>query len=191
MGQTLVDSPPMIQSSPPQQGGLSAAVCAERAQGPAPALIRRLAAFLYEGVVLFGVVMVVGAIYSIGTNQTHGLHGRNGMQAVLFLSLALYFIWFWTHGGQTLAMRSWQLRLVSSTGQPVTLKQALMRFMLAWLWFVPALVVAWLAGWHQSKLLYGIIGVWVGTYALLALLHPQKQFWHDAASGTRVIDNRC
>ena len=106
----------MIQSSPPQQGGLSAATCAARAQGPAPTLLRRMAAFTYEGVVLFGVLMVFGAIYSITTNQTHGLHGRNGMQAAMFLTLALYFIWFWTHGGQTLAMRSWQLRLVSLDG---------------------------------------------------------------------------
>lgn len=180
----------MTQSSPPKQGGLSATTCAERAQGPAPTLIRRLAAFLYEGVVLFGVLMTVGAIYSIGTNQTHGLHGRNGMQAVVFLVLALYFIWFWTHGGQTLAMRSWQLRLVSSNGQPVSLKQALIRFMWSWIWFIPSLAVAWLAGWHQSKLLYGPLIGWAIVYALLSTLHPKKQFWHDEFSGTRLIDNR-
>ncbi|MGE5452314.1 MAG: RDD family protein [Acidobacteriota bacterium] len=180
----------MIQSSPPKQGGLSAATCAERASGPAPTLIRRLAAFVYEGVVLFGVLMTVGAAYSIATHQTHGLHGRNGMQAAVFLALALYFIWFWTHGGQTLAMRSWQLRLVSASGGPISLKQALVRFMLSWVWFVPSLALAWLAGWHESKMLYGPLILWVGLYALLSLLHPQKQFWHDQLSGTRLIDNR-
>lgn len=180
----------MIQSSPPQQGGLSAATSAARAQGPAPTLLRRMAAFTYEGVVLFGVVMVFGAIYSITTNQTHGLHGRNGMQAAMFLILALYFIWFWTHGGQTLAMRSWQLRLVSVDGAPITLKQALIRFLLSWVWFVPSLLTAWLVGWHQSKLLYGAMFVWIGMYALLSKLQPQQQFWHDTISGTRVIDNR-
>ena len=44
----------------PEQGGLSVQACAERARGTAPALRRRLAAFLYEGVLLFGLVMVVG-----------------------------------------------------------------------------------------------------------------------------------
>ena len=117
-------------------------------------------------------VMTVGGIYSVSTNQTHGLHGRQGMQAVLFLTLALYFIWFWTHGGQTLAMRSWQLRLVFSNGQTLTLRQAPDPFLLSWVWFVPALGAAWLAGWHQSKLLYGTMLVWAGMYALLSLLHP-------------------
>lgn len=186
----LLDSLPMIKSTPPNQGGLTAAQYAQRAAGPAPTLLRRMAAFIYEGVVLFGVVMTVGGIYSVSTNQTHGLHGRQGLQAVLFLTLALYFIWFWTHGGQTLAMRSWQLRLVNTEGQAVSLRQALTRFLLSWLWFVPALGAAWLAGWHQSKLLYGAMLVWACTYALLSFLHPQRQFWHDAVCGTRVIDNR-
>ncbi|HET8694493.1 MAG TPA: RDD family protein [Aquabacterium sp.] len=180
----------MQLNAPPQQGGLSAEVCLTRATSPAPSLLRRLAAFIYEGVVLFGVVMVVGAIYSISTHQTHGLHGRNGMQAVQFFVLALYFIWFWTHGGQTLAMRSWQLRLVSEKGQPVTLKQALIRFMLSWVWFLPSLVLSWMTGWDHSKLLYGVMLGWIAIYALLSLMHPQRQFWHDAISGTRVIDNR-
>ena len=180
----------MTQSSPPKQGGLSADECAQRAQSSAPALLRRMAAFTYEGVVLFGVTMTVGATYSILTHQTHGLHGRNGMQAILFLTLALYFIWFWTHGGQTLAMRSWQIRLVSQQGQAVSLKQALIRFMLSWVWFVPALAAAWLAGWHQSKLLYGTLLLWVAMYALLSTFHPKKQFWHDVVSGTCLIDNR-
>lgn len=180
----------MNSSSPPAQGGLSAETCATRAQGQAPTLLRRMAAFTYEGVVLFGLVMVFGAIYSITTNQTHGLHGRNGMQAAMFLVLALYFIWFWTHGGQTLAMRSWQLRLVSAQGGPITLKQALIRFMLSWVWFIPSLLTSWLANWHQTKLLYGAMLVWIGMYALLSKLQPQQQFWHDSICGTRVIDNR-
>ncbi|HET8871980.1 MAG TPA: RDD family protein [Aquabacterium sp.] len=179
-----------FNASPPPQGGLSAEACAARATGLAPSLIRRMAAFVYEGVLLFGVTMVVGFVYSIGTHQTNALYGRNGMQAVQFFALALYFIWFWTHGGQTLAMRSWQLRLVNDHGLPITLKQALTRFMLSWVWFLPSFLVSWMAGWHQSKLLYGAMLIWIAAYALLSLLHPQRQFWHDAISGTRVIDNR-
>jgi hypothetical protein len=52
------------------------------------------------------------------------------------------------------------------------------------------LLGAWLAGWHQSKLLYGALIGWVAVYALLSWAHPQRQFLHDALSGTRLIDNR-
>jgi uncharacterized RDD family membrane protein YckC len=155
-----------------------------------PALRRRLAAFTYEGVLLFGLVMVVGAAYSITTGQRHGLHGRQGMMAAQFLALAAYFIWFWTRGGQTLAMKTWHLRLQSARGGPVSLRQALARFMLSWLWFMPPWLAAWLAGWHQSRLLYGAMAVWVLIYALLTRLTPAAQFLHDQICGTQLVDTR-
>ncbi|MEY4765354.1 MAG: hypothetical protein RI907_2027 [Pseudomonadota bacterium] len=157
---------------------------------PTPALRRRLAAFVYEGVLLFGVVMVVGAVYGIATNQRHALQGRHGLMAVLFLSLSLYFLWFWTHGGQTLAMKTWRVRLVSSQGGPVALWQALARFMLSWLWFVPPWLLAWLANWHGSTYLSAIMGLWVACYALATRITPGQQFVHDVVCRTRLVDTR-
>jgi len=180
----------MPAQNPLQVTPLTAAQCVERAQQNAPALRRRMAAFIYEGVLLFGLFMAVGFAYSVAVQQKHGLQGREGMMAVQFLALGLYFIWFWTHGGQTLAMKTWHLRLVSQTGQPISLRSALTRFMVSWLWFMPAWVGAWLAGWHQSKLLYGAMFVWAAMYAALTWLLPQKQFLHDVICGTRLIDNR-
>jgi len=171
--------------------GLSTAARLVRAQGPAPALRRRLAAFTYEGVLLFGLFMVVGFIYSIATNQRHALHGREGMMAVLFLALSAYFLWFWTHGGQTLAMKTWHIRVVAQDGSPVSIKQALQRYLAAWLWFMPAWAGAWLAGWHQSKLLYGAMGVWILIYTAVTWLLPQQQFLHDIICKTRLIDTRA
>ncbi len=155
-----------------------------------PALRRRLAAFTYEGVLLFGLTMAVGALYSVSTGQKHALNGRRGMMAAQFLALAAYFLWFWTHGGQTLAMKTWHLRLQSLQGGPVSLRQALGRFLLSWLWFMPPWVAAWLAGWQQSKLLYGGMAVWVLGYALLSRLTPGQQFLHDVICGTRLVDTR-
>jgi uncharacterized RDD family membrane protein YckC len=155
-----------------------------------PALRRRLAAFTYEGVLLFGLVMAVGALYSVSTGQKHALYGRHGMMAAQFLALASYFLWFWTHGGQTLAMKTWHLRLLSQQGGPVSLRQALGRFLLSWLWFMPPWVAAWLAGWHQSKLLYGGMAVWMLIYAMLTRLTPGQQFLHDVICGTRLVDTR-
>ncbi len=149
-----------------------------------------MAAFVYEGVLLFGIVMVVGGIFSVITNQRHGLQGRQGMMAVQFLAMAIYFMWTWLRAGQTLAMKTWHIKLVSVQGTLVSPRQALARFMLCWLWFMPAWAAAWMAGWHQSKLLYGAMLVGVLIYAGLSRLLPQQQFLHDVICGTRLIDTR-
>ena len=68
---------------------------AEAAALRAPALARRFAAFAYEGVLLFGVVVAAGLVYGVATGQRHALVGLHGLQAFLFVVLALYFTWFW------------------------------------------------------------------------------------------------
>ena len=100
----------------------------------APGLARRLACFLYEGVLLFGLLMVAGLAYAIVTNQRHALVGAWGLKAFLFLVLGGYFVWFWSRHGQTLAMRTWHIRLLTRAGQPVARWRAVCRYLLAWLW---------------------------------------------------------
>jgi len=70
----------------------------------AAGLMRRMAAFTYEGVILFGVLMIAGYLYSTLTGQRHALQGKAGQQFFLFLVLGIYFVWFWSHGGQTVDM---------------------------------------------------------------------------------------
>ena len=82
----------------------------------APGLGRRLACMLYEGVLLFGVVMVAGLVYASLTQQRHALVGTPGLQVFLFVVLGLYFVWFWARGGQTVAMKTWHLRVVNTRG---------------------------------------------------------------------------
>lgn len=155
--------------------------------GSTPSIRRRLAAFLYEGVLLFGVVMIAGLVFSIATQQRHALQGQLGMQAFLFAVLGLYFVWFWRHGGQTVAMQAWHVRLVQADGNPVGWWRALMRYLLAWLWFVPAAGVAHLSGLRGGPALYGALLVGVLAYAALAWLRPDRQFWHDVVCGTRLV----
>ena len=167
----------------PPELGLSAGT----SEATAPRLRRRMACFVYEGVLLFGVVMVAGLFYGIVTRQTHALIGTAGLRASMFAVLAVYFVYFWTRSGQTLAMQTWQIRLVTSAGQPVRPLRALCRYLLAWVWFVPALATVALSGltggWPTTgALVAGVLG-----YASLSWLHPQRQFWHDAVCGTRLI----
>lgn len=155
--------------------------------GGTPSLARRLASFLYEGVLLFGLVMAVGLIYGIVTGQRHALAGLLGLRITLVLALGAYFTYFWTRHGQTLAMRTWRIRLVAVGGGRVGALRAAARFVLSWLWFVPGLLALKLAGLHGGAAAFGVMGVGVLAYAGLAFLRPDRQFWHDVACGTRLV----
>ncbi len=146
-----------------------------------------MAAFVYEGVLLFGVVMVAGLVFALLTQQRHALQHREAGMAFVFLVLALYFVLFWSRSGQTLAMKTWQVRLVSVDGAPVSPRRALLRFLAAWVWFLPALAIAWLAGWNSGAPLAALLLGGVVVYALASFAHPQRQFWHDALCGTQLV----
>lgn len=153
----------------------------------APSLARRLAAFTYEGVLLFGVVMIAGYLYSSLTQMRNAMQGTVGLQAFLFVVLGIYFGWFWSHSGQTVAMKAWHIRLVDSAGQPVSQARALLRYLLSWLWFLPALATVHFAGLKSGGAIFGSLFAGVLAFAALAWLHPQRQFWHDAVCGTRLV----
>lgn len=154
-----------------------------------PSLRRRLACFIYEGVLLFGVVMVPGLIYAVLTRQTHALVGTQGLQWSVFIVVGAYFILCWSRSGQTLAMQTWRIRLVGPSGQPVSVPRAAARYLLCWMWFAPALLTLHFTGLHGSgalALLAMVAGVL--AYAGLTWLHPDRQYWHDAVCRTRLVD---
>jgi uncharacterized RDD family membrane protein YckC len=155
--------------------------------GIAPPIKRRLACFLYEGVLLFGVVMVAGLVYSTLTNQRHALIGTTGLQAFLFVVLGIYFVGFWTRTGQTLAMLTWHIRLVTRDGQPVGKLRATCRYVLSWLWFLPALAALHFSGLKGGWPAFTAMLAGVLAYAALAWLRPDRQFWHDVVCGTRLV----
>lgn len=157
------------------------------ATAPTPNLARRLACFVYEGVLLFGVLMIGGLLFSGLTQQRHALQGRHGLQTFIFLLLGIYFVWFWSRSGQTVAMQAWHIRLVSHDGRPVHQARALARYVLSWLWFAPALLWAWATGLTAAGPFFALLSAGVLTYAFLSKLQPQGQFWHDALCGTRLI----
>lgn len=155
---------------------------------PAPTIRRRMASFLYEGVLLFGVTMTTALFYAGLANQRNAMQGRAGLMAVLFIVLGLYFVWFWSHGGQTLAMKSWRIRLVDRHGAPVTPWRSLVRYLLSWLWFLPACLVLSLWGVRSTPIMFTVLLVGVMGYALTAVLHPLRQFPHDLMCGTRIVN---
>ncbi|MFO1220255.1 MAG: RDD family protein [Burkholderiaceae bacterium] len=169
---------------------MSAGAGVAAAAKPPPALTRRLACMVYEGVILFGVVMAAGLLYASLTQQRHALQGTLGLQAFVFVVLGIYFVGFWSRSGQTLPMKTWHLRVVRGDGSPVPPWQALLRYLLAWLWFVPALATAHHAGVRSGLGLTAVVAAGMAAYVLLARARPDRQFLHDVACGTRIIDVR-
>ena len=155
-----------------------------------PGVARRLACFLYEGVLLFGVLMMAAYLYSSLTQQRHALQGKVGLQAFLFVLLGIYFGWFWSRGGQTLAMKTWHLRVVRTCGLPLTQARAVSRYVLSWLWFLPGLAMSYSVAHNSTVEIFGSIAVGVAAYASIARLRRDRRFFHDVLCDCNVIDWR-
>lgn len=154
---------------------------------PVPGIGRRLACLVYESLLLFGVIMGAGLVYGVATNQRHALQGTTGLQIAVFLVLGLYFVWFWTRHGQTLAMRTWQLKLATAQGEPVGRLRAAGRYVLCWVWVLPALAVIHFSGVTGSGRTFFALSAGVFVYAATAFARRDRQFWHDVICGTRIV----
>jgi len=152
----------------------------------APPLLRRMACWTYEGVLLFAVVFIAGWLFSALAQVRDAMDTRRPLlQAFLFVVFGIYFAWFWVRG-QTLAMKTWKIRVVDAAGRPLNQGRALLRYLCSWAWFLPPLAVLALARVTTPRAALVLAG-WVICWALLSRLHPQRQFWHDALAGTRLV----
>ncbi len=151
-----------------------------------PSLKRRLLAITYEAMLLFAVVFIAGYLFDTLTQSRNALMLRHARQAWLFAVLGVYFVWFWMHGGQTLAMKTWRIRLVGPSGLRLALGRAIARYALLWIFVLPTLAILAALG----------IGGWIAVIALgLALVLPpfyalfdrERQFIHDRLLGTRLV----
>jgi uncharacterized RDD family membrane protein YckC len=130
-----------------------------------PGILRRLAAMCYETLLLSGVL----AVSFILPHVLLGAFAHHAATAMvlwihLFLVMLVYFVGFWSHGGQTLAMKTWRIRLLTQSGRAIRPAQALLRYLLCW----------------PSLALGGVGIVW-------ALFDRDGQFLHDRIAGTRLI----
>lgn len=134
---------------------------------------------------MFGVVFIAGYLFGTLSQTRNAMDNRHWLQGFLFVVFGIYFVWLWAKG-QTLAMKTWEIKVVDRHGQPLTQARALLRYLLSWLWFLPALaaVAPFQLSGPESVV---IIGGWIAVWALLSRFHPERQFWHDALAGTRLI----
>ncbi|HEV7577746.1 MAG TPA: RDD family protein [Caldimonas sp.] len=156
-----------------------------------PSLARRMACFAYEATLLFGIALipgVLGALFFAQTGQRHPLQSETALRLYALVLYGVYFVWLWSRRGQTLAMQTWRIRLVSAAGERVSQARALGRYAAACCaWFGPATAISSALHWPPARSL-GAVAAGIGGWALLALLEPDRQFWHDRLCGTRLVD---
>jgi uncharacterized RDD family membrane protein YckC len=127
-----------------------------------PGLARRLAACLYDALVLVAVLMVAAAFW-VAASRAAAPPGDWLFRGYLLAVAAGFFAAFW-HRGETLGMRAWKLRIVGEDGEPPDWGRSLLRFACA--------LLSWAA--------LGLGFLWV-------LVDRDRRAWHDRLSGTRLV----
>ncbi len=115
-----------------------------------------MAAVSYDCLLLFA-ILFVGTATVLPLNHGEAIAPNNAAYSAYLLGLSfLYFGWFWTHGGQTLGMRAWKVRVRLRDGGPVGWPDAALRFGAAlFSWLTLGLGFAWAAidrdhlAWHD------------------------------------------
>lgn len=125
-------------------------------------LPRRLAALVYDGMILTAVLFGVGAA-GVALNHGEAVSGPL-FESALFIAVFLFNAYFWTRSGQTLGMMAWRLRVQTVEGYSLSWMHSLKRFLVAII-----------------SLALGGMGYW------WMLLNDEKLTWHDMASNTRVV----
>jgi uncharacterized RDD family membrane protein YckC len=131
----------------------------------APGMLRRLASMLYESILLFAVAFLATWLFQFaaGTLRIEGWR-MHVLQLFLLAVFALYFLWCWLRGGQTLAMKTWRIRLVSKRGHgKLAPAAALLRFACAAVLVPTTIGIFW------------------------ALVDRDHQFLHDRLAGSLLI----
>ncbi|SEK90709.1 RDD family protein [Nitrosovibrio tenuis] len=131
----------------------------------APGFWRMMLSMIYESLILVAVLFIASFIFHLVFRDTSSVFFRPAFQLYLLVVAGIYFTWFWTHGGQTLPMQTWKLRVTSAGGQRIYLKQALARY------------------------LFAVIGIFLlGCGFLWALFDRDGLFLHDRLAGTKVVN---
>lgn len=127
-------------------------------------IARRVAAMFYESLLILAILLIGGMAFNGAASGPLTGMSRHLFQLYIFLGLGLYFSWCWQRGGQTLPMKAWKLRLVSAEDTHLSARQAILRYVLAWI----------------------SVGL-AGTGFLWAFFDPDRQFFHDRMAGTRIV----
>lgn len=132
-----------------------------------PGWFRRLASATYDALLVIAVVLLATLPVAALAGDVSQDWRKHLLQAYVVAVIGAYFVVSWSRNGQTLALRTWRMRIVRTDGAPMGAATALHRYLLALL----------------GLALFGLGFIW-------ALVDREGQFLHDRLAGTRLTDLR-
>ncbi|MDY7117765.1 RDD family protein [Halomonas sp. SSL-5] len=134
---------------------------------------RRLGAMLYDAFLVIAIWLLMAGLHLLAVRHLAGLPAEQvgvglvqvaSLRLIMLVSAFAFFAFFWCRGGMTLGMQAWRLRVQTLEGHAISLRQAMIRYLVAWL----------------SVAALGLGYLWV-------LFDAERRSWPDIASGTRVV----
>lgn len=132
-----------------------------------PGWFRRVACAAYDALLVTAFVLIASLPVAAIAGDVATGWPLQLFRAYVFAAIGAYFVVSWAHGGQTLALKTWRMRIERANGAPVTPRVALHRFLLA-----------------------SLGALMLGAGYLWAFFDREKQFLHDRLVGTRLTDIR-
>lgn len=129
-----------------------------------PSLLRCLASFLYESILIFAILFVAGFLYRAAFGDPQNDIQRHLFFIYSWLIAGIYFVYCWLKVGQTLAMKTWRIQLVDRQGEKINSAQATARYVFASL----------------GLLFFGLGFLW-------RFFDREGLFLHDRLTGCRLI----
>ena len=143
---------------------------------PSAPLWRRLAALIYDSILITAILLFIGFLNLLtqllfyGEKQLHYMttQGYTLDSAPLYIACTLaifaFFCFFWRRSGQTPGMQAWRIRLVNESPHAISFSQATLR----WLVAIPSIALCFI----------GIL--WVK-------IDKQQKNWPDKLSNTKTV----
>ena len=122
-------------------------------------MLRRIAAFFYDCLLLIAIFFVITGV-AVPFNDGQAIQHWS-FKLFLIPIAFLFFDGFWRHGGQTLGMRAWRIKLEGMDSEKVSLKQTAQRYVTGFLLF--------------------------GICLLYMFANPSGLALHDKLSKTRIV----
>ncbi len=166
---------------------------AELKELPSPHFWRRVFCGLYEQLVLLGVIAFTFLLPNLGLGVLFGISLPSWLTFLyLYGVLGIYFVWYWTKSGQTLAMQTWRVRLIRENGDNLNRRQAIWRYVFGSLWILPCVALQaffHLEKWQIIEMLFAIaLFLWPLSIFLDRRVSALRQGLPDRLAGTRLVE---
>ena len=166
---------------------------AELSALPSPQFWRRVSCCLYEQLVLLGVIAFTFLVPNLGLGILFGISLPSWLTFLyLYTVLGVYFVWYWTKSGQTLAMQTWRIRMIGANGFNLTRRQAIWRYVYGSLWIVPCVFLQWifhLEKWQIIEMLFSVaLFIWPLSIFLDRRSASLRQSLPDRLANSRLVE---